>query len=70
MPTSHALSIYYPFGLVELIAFRESDDHEDTGEALLVFQDADGCQVTLRLSPHAVDALRKRIPEAPDPPAQ
>ena len=48
----------------------QPDDHEDTGEALLVFQDADGCQVTLRLSPHAVDALRKRIPEAPDPPAQ
>lgn len=64
--TTHALSVYYPFALVELIAFRESDDHEDTGEALLVFLDADGCQVTLRLSPHAVDALRKRIPEAPD----
>ena len=67
MPTSHALSVYYPFGLVELIAFRQSDDYEDTGEALLVFLDADGCKVTLRLSPHAVDALRKRISEAPGP---
>jgi hypothetical protein len=34
---------------------------------LLVFLDADGCQVTLRLSPHAVDALRKRISAPPDP---
>jgi hypothetical protein len=29
--------------------------------------DADGCQVTLRVSPHAVDALRKRIATPPDP---
>jgi hypothetical protein len=64
--TQHALSVYYPFALVDLIAFHESDDHEDTGEALLVFLDADGCHVSLRLSPHAVEALRKRIPEAPD----
>jgi hypothetical protein len=64
--TQHALSVYYPFALVDLIAFHESDDHEDTGEALLVFLDADGCHVSLRLSPHAVAALRKRIPEAPD----
>jgi hypothetical protein len=34
---------------------------------LLTFLDADGCQVTLRLSPHAVEALRKRIPDPPDP---
>ena len=35
---------------------------------LLTFLDADGCQVTLRLSPHAVQALRTRIPGLPDPP--
>ena len=35
---------------------------------LLVFLDADGCQVTARLSPHAVQALRTRIPAPPDPP--
>lgn len=62
--------VYYPFGLVELLEFKHSDDHEDTGEALLVFLDADGCRVTLRLSPHAVAALRTRITEAPDPPTK
>ena len=50
-----------------MIAFRESDDYADTGEALLVFLDADGCQVTVRLSPHALDVLRKRVPAPPDP---
>ena len=63
---SNALTVYYPFCLVELLAFRESDDVEETGESLVTFLDADGCQVTLRLSPHAVDALRKRMPYPPD----
>ncbi|HEX7053650.1 MAG TPA: hypothetical protein VF211_06900 [Burkholderiales bacterium] len=62
--------MYYPFCLVELVACRESDDHDATGECLLVFLDADGCQVTLRLSPHALAELRKRIPEPPDPQTQ
>jgi hypothetical protein len=64
---SNILSVYYPFSLVDLVVFRESDDFEDTGEALLAFRDADGCEVTVRLSPHAVEALRKRISAAPDP---
>ena len=63
---THALSVYYPFCLIEVIGLRESDDHADTGEVLLSFLDADGCQVTLRLSPHALAALRKCVPEAPD----
>ena len=67
---SHALSVYYPFGLVDLLEFLKSEDYEATGETLLVFLDADGCRVTLRLSPHAVEALRKRITEAPDPPTK
>jgi hypothetical protein len=50
-----------------VIGLREGDDHAETGEVLLSFLDADGCQVTLRLSPHALDALRKRIPDPPDP---
>jgi hypothetical protein len=62
--------VYYPFGLVDLVAFRESDDYEDTGEILLIFLDADGCYVTLRLSPHALDALRKRVAAPADPPAK
>ncbi len=69
MPTaeSNALSVYYPFCLVDLTDFKESEDFEASGEAMLVFLDADGCQVTLRLSPHAVEALRKRVAGAPDP---
>ena len=69
-PGSNALSVYYPFCLVDLVACRESEDVEDTGEVLLSFLDADGCQVTLRLSPHALEALRKRIPDPPDPAAK
>ena len=64
---SNALSVYYPFCLVDLIACRESEDVEDTGEVLLSFLDADGCQVTLRLSPRALEALRKRVTDPPDP---
>ena len=64
---SNALSVYYPFCLVDLVAYRESEDVEDTGEVVLSFLDDDGCQVTLRLSPHAIEALRKRVPDPPDP---
>lgn len=49
------------------MAYRETEDVEDTGEVLLRFLDADGCQVTLRLSPHALEALRKRVANPPDP---
>jgi hypothetical protein len=59
--------VYYPFSIVDVIAFRESEDYEDNGEVVLTFLDADGCHVTLRLSPHAIEALRKRIPAAPEP---
>jgi hypothetical protein len=67
---THALSVYYPFCLIEVIGLREGDDHAETGEVLLSFLDADGCQVTLRLSPHALAALRKRITAEPDPHAK
>jgi hypothetical protein len=50
-----------------VIGLREGDDHAETGEVLLSFLDADGCQVTLRLSPHALAALRTRIAAEPDP---
>jgi hypothetical protein len=66
---THAVSVYYPFALVDLIRFQEGDDHEETGETLLVFMDADGCQVTLRLTPAAIEALRNRLGSPPDPKA-
>ena len=64
---SNALSVYYPFCLVDVVAYRQSEDVDDTGEVVLSFLDADGCQVTVRLSPHAAEALRKRVADAPDP---
>jgi hypothetical protein len=68
-PNPHAISVYYPFALVELVRFIESDDYADTGEALLVFMDSDGCQVTIRIAPDALEALAGRLKRKPDPPA-
>ena len=67
-PRPHAISVYYPFSLVELVRFVESDDYAGTGEALLVFMDSDGCQVTIRLAPEAIEALAGRLKRKPDPP--
>jgi hypothetical protein len=55
------VSVYYPFALVELLDVTKADDHENTGELLLRFLDSDGCQVTLRLTPVAIDQLRARL---------
>jgi hypothetical protein len=49
-----------------LIRFQEGDDYGETGETLLVFLDADGCQVTLRTTPNAIEALKKRLQLPPD----
>jgi hypothetical protein len=53
-----------------VIALRECDDHAETGEVLLSFLDADECEVTLRLSAAAFEALRKRLAAEPDPHAK
>ena len=58
-----AVSVYYPFALIELLDVAETDEHEETGEMLLSFFDAGGCQVTLRLTPDALEALRERLNE-------
>jgi hypothetical protein len=63
---THAVSVYYPFALVDLIRFQEGDDYGETGETLLVFLDADGCQVTLRTTPNAIETLKKRLQSPPD----
>ena len=57
----HAVSIYYPFALVELADIGETDEHEETGEVLLYFLDSDGCQVTLRLTEQALEQLCQRL---------
>ena len=63
---TQALSIYYPFALVELLEISNTDEHEETGEVLLYFLDSDGCQVTVRLTKHAVEQLcRTLLPRQP-----
>ncbi len=57
----HAVSIYYPFALVELVDIGETEEHEETGEVMLSFLDSDGCRVTLRLTPQALDELCQRL---------
>ena len=57
----HAVSIYYPFALVELADIGETDEHEETGEVMLSFLDSDGCQVTLRLTQQALEQLCQRL---------
>src|SRR5687767_10691319 len=46
--STQAVSIYYPFALVELLEIENTDEHAETGEVLLYFLDSDGCQVTVR----------------------
>ena len=58
---THAVSIYYPFALVELVDIGKTDEHEETGEVLLYFLDSDGCQVTLRLTAQTLEQLRERL---------
>ena len=59
--TKHAVSIYYPFALVELVDIGEAEEHEETGEVMLSLLDSDGCRVTLRLTPEALEQLRQRL---------
>jgi hypothetical protein len=55
------VSVYYPFALVELLDLAKTDEHAETGEVLLYFLDADGCQVTVRLSEWALEQLRAKL---------
>jgi hypothetical protein len=64
--SSGAVSVYYPFALVELVGYFESDDYGDTGDVLLVFLDSDGCQVTLRVARGAAQALEQRLSSPPE----
>lgn len=59
---THALSIYYPFALVDLLCVQNTDEHAHTGEVLLCFLDASACQVTVRLTQHALEQLCEALP--------
>ena len=56
----HAVSVYYPFALVEMLELEPADD-EQTGEVLLSLLDSDGCRVTLRLTKEAFEQLRAKL---------
>ena len=60
-PQPEGVSVYYPFALVELLDITKTDEHEETGELLLHFLDADRSRVTVRLTPVALDQLRARL---------
>lgn len=60
-PRADAVSVYYPFALVELLDVTKTDEHEETGELLLYFLDTHGYRVTVRLTPVALDQLRARL---------
>ena len=63
---AHAVSVYYPFALTELVDYVEGEDLEGTGDILLAFRDEDGCKVTLRVNRAALEQLTKRLKSAPD----
>jgi hypothetical protein len=66
MARPHAISVYYPFALTELVRFVEGDDYEESGDVLLVFTDEEGCQVTLRLRSALIAELATRLQSPPD----
>ena len=64
---TNGVAVYYPFALVALKEFVQSDDHEETGELLLIFEDRDGAQVTLKVRPSVIADLVKRLAHPPAP---
>ena len=66
MAIPHAISVYYPFALTDLVRFVEGDDYQESGDVLLVFTDEEGCQVTLRLRSSLAAALASCLQSPPD----
>jgi hypothetical protein len=67
MAKPHAITVYYPFALTDLVRLAQGDDFEETGDVLLVMLDEEGCQVTLRLRQDLLSALASRMQAPPDP---
>ena len=65
--STNGVAVYYPFALVALTEFVQSDDHEETGELLLIFEDQDGTQVTLKVRQSAISDLLQRLANPPTP---
>ncbi|HYY61817.1 MAG TPA: hypothetical protein VE756_10540 [Burkholderiales bacterium] len=64
---TNGVAVYYPFALVALKEFVQSDDYEETGELLLIFEDSDGVQVTLKMRESAIADLLHRLASPPAP---
>lgn len=62
---TNGVAVYYPFALVALKEFVQSDDYEETGELLLIFQDEEGAQVTLKVRQSAISDLLQRLASPP-----
>ena len=60
------VAVYYPFALVELKEFSKTDDYEETGELLLIFEDHEGAQVTLKVRESAIAGILERLARPPD----
>ena len=63
---TRGVAVYYPFAIVELKEFSKSDDYEETGELLLIFEDSDGAQVTLKVRESAIAEMLARLSRPPD----
>lgn len=63
---SERISLYYPFALSELVAYRKCHDYADTGEVMLVFEDTAHCHVTIRLHAACLGQLIQRLAGEPD----
>jgi hypothetical protein len=59
------VAVYYPFALVELKEFTKSDDYEETGELLLVFEDHEGAKVTLKVRESLIAGILQRLSQPP-----
>jgi len=63
---TRGVAVYYPFALVELKEFSKSDDYEETGELLLIFEDSDGAQVTLKVRESVIAEMLERLSKPPE----
>ena len=63
--STNGVAVYYPFALVALKEFVRSDDYEETGELLLIFEDVEGVQVTLKVHQSTISDLLQRLASPP-----
>jgi len=64
---TNGVAVYYPFALVALKEFVQSDDFEETGELLLIFEDNEGAQVTIKVRQSLISQLLERLASPPAP---